>query len=251
MRDQASGGPRVVVIVQARMGSTRLPGKVLMDLCGQPMLARVMERAGRAKNVHHILVATTAAEKDDPLEAFCRVRAWKYFRGAEDDVLDRFYQAAQIGRADIVVRVTADCPLVDPAIVDEVVATLTRSSGEFDYVSNTLNPRTYPLGLDVEAMTWSALSRAWEEDKNLASREHVTPFIYRNPQIFRLKGLELPSDLSQIRWTVDYPEDLDVVSRIYASFGHDRFGWEEALSVYRQHPSWAKINQGLVQRRIQ
>nr|NIN65969.1 acylneuraminate cytidylyltransferase [Anaerolineae bacterium]NIN96152.1 acylneuraminate cytidylyltransferase [Anaerolineae bacterium] len=164
--------PNTVAIVQARVGSTRLPGKVLKDLVGLPLLARVVRRTARASRPDEVVVAIPEASTDDSLARLCHAYGWPCFRGSEDDVLDRYYRAATEYGAESVVRITSDCPLVDPGIVDQVVDLFLQ--GEWDYVSNTLAPRTYPRGLDVEVFTFDALRLAWKEDSNPAWREHVT-----------------------------------------------------------------------------
>lgn len=237
---------KVVAIVQARMGSTRLPGKVLLELAGAPVLRCVMNRLGRARTLDALVVATTVRPEDDALEAECRRSGWTCFRGSEEDVLDRYYQAALAHDADEIVRVTSDCPLIEPKIVDEVVTAL-RESGA-DYAANILPPRTFPRGLDVEAIRFAALERAWREDTDPARREHVTPYLYRHPERFRLHGVTGEGDHSHQRWTVDTPEDLAFVRRIYEHFGHDRFSWRDALALLDRYPEWLAINQDVVQK---
>jgi spore coat polysaccharide biosynthesis protein SpsF (cytidylyltransferase family) len=163
---------RTVAIIQARMGSTRLPGKVLMDLAGEPMLVRVVNRVRRAERLDEVVVATTASPSDDPIFEGCRQRGWAVERGSEKDVLDRYYRAARAHHADVVVRITADCPFVDAGLIDQVVGAFL--GGGYDYVSNVLEPRTYPRGLDVEVFRFSALEKAWQEDRDPSWREHVT-----------------------------------------------------------------------------
>jgi len=163
---------RIVAIIQARMGSTRLPGKVLLDLAGEPVLARVVNRTQRATMLDEIVIATTTESRDEAIVELCSSRDWAYFRGSEDDVLDRYYQAAKKHHAEVVVRITSDCPLIEPEIIDLVIWKFLEEDS-LDYVSNILSPRTFPRGLDVETMTFEALKRAWQEDKNPAWREHV------------------------------------------------------------------------------
>src|SRR5512141_2099228 len=184
-----SRSPKIAAIIQARMASSRLPGKVLLDIAGQPMLARVQARTLRASTVEEVLVATTADPSDDPVARYCEAHGIGYTRGSEFDVLDRYYQAARQLRAGIVVRITADCPVIDPQLIDEAVSTLLGGGGanevgaapEFDFVANRLPPpfhRTFPIGLDVEVCTFAALERAWQEATEPFQREHVMPFIY-------------------------------------------------------------------------
>jgi len=230
------------------MGSTRLPGKVLKPLAGQPMIARVVERTRRAKGVREVVVATTREARDEPLVDLCQSRGWPFTRGDEADLLDRYHAAAIVHRADAVVRITSDCPLIDPGLIDRVLDAFRR--GDCDYASNTLEPRTFPRGLDVEVVGFKALERAWREDTNPQWREHATPYIYRHPEHFRLRPVRNDRDLSYHRWTVDTPEDYDLVCRIYDHFGHDRFAWTDVLQVLDEHPDWVEINRHVHQKSV-
>jgi spore coat polysaccharide biosynthesis protein SpsF len=164
------------------------------------------------------------------------------------DLLDRYLKAARKHEADRVVRVTSDCPLIDPAVIDEVVGSLTATGA--DYASNTLVPRTFPRGLDVEAMTMAALETADLADRDPASREHATPYIYRHPELFRLARVPLPVDLSEHRWTVDTAEDYELVRRIFEALGRDDFGWRDALAVIEAHPDWSELNRHIEQKTV-
>lgn len=242
--------PQVLAIVQARTASTRLPLKVMTPLHGEPMLTRVVRRTKRAKSLDEVLVATSASERDDPIEDLCSWEGWPCFRGSEEDVLDRYYQAAKAHAGDPIVRITADCPLIDPGLVDEVVGVY--QGGEWDYVSNTLEPRTFPRGLDAEVLSFEALRRAWEEDENPATREHVTPYLYRHPGRFRTKGVRHDEDLSYMRWTVDTPEDLEFVRHVYTAFGDDdHFTWKEVLALLEKRPEWIEINRHVTQKEVE
>jgi spore coat polysaccharide biosynthesis protein SpsF len=241
---------KTVAIVQARMGSTRLPGKVLQDLAGEPMLARVVNRTYRAKTLQEVVIATTTNTVDDVIVKLCEARGWSWFRGSEEDVLDRYYRAAKKYQADFIVRITSDCPLIDPEVIDQVVQEFLERQPEVDYASNTWPRRTFPRGLDTEVMRMDVLERAWREDRNPAWREHVTPYIYRNPDRFRIHNVVSPVDYSAMRWTVDTQEDLAFVRQIYDYFGHDRFSWREVLKVLEEHPEWLEINRGVRQKRI-
>jgi len=233
---------RTIAIVQARMGSMRLPGKVLKDLAGEPMLARVVNRICRAKSLQEVVIATTTNALDDVIVKLCEARDWRWFRGSEEDVLDRYYQAARKYQADLIVRITSDCPLIDPEIVDQVVQEFLERQPEVDYASNTWPQRTFPRGLDTEVTRIDVLERAWREDRSPTWREHVTPYIYRNPDRFRIHNVLSQVDYSTMRWTVDTPEDLTFVRRIYDYFGHDSFSWHEVLKVLEEHPEWVEIN---------
>lgn len=232
---------RTVAVIQARLGSTRLPGKVLLDLGGRPMLERVVERTRRASIVDEVVVATTAAPLDDPLAELAAARGWACVRGSEADVLDRFVVAARASDADEVVRITSDCPLIDAAVIDEVVRG--RRRADADYASNFLARRTYPRGLDVECMTRGALERAAAEADQPHEREHVTPYLYADPARFRLHGHEAPEDHSALRWTVDTHEDLQLLRELYAAFDQDGPpGWRDVLAVVTRRPELAALN---------
>jgi spore coat polysaccharide biosynthesis protein SpsF len=245
---RCSVAERVVAIVQARMGSTRLPAKVLQDVGGEPMLVRVMERAHRASLVDEVAVATTRHRRDDVIAELSARRGWPCTRGSEDDVLDRYHDAASTHRADVVVRITSDCPLLDPAVVDVILGERSRGEGA-DYASNTIEPRTFPRGLDAEAFTVEALDAAWRGDHEAATREHVTPFLYRHPERFTLRGVTTDPDRSWMRWTVDTPEDLEVVRLLHSEVGPDA-GWHEMAEAMEAHPEWIAINRHVEQRDV-
>ena len=233
---------KIVAIVQARMQSTRLPGKALLDICGEPMVSRVMTRCQRAKRLQGVVVATTTEPADDVLSQLCMARDWPFYRGSENDVLDRYYQAARKHQADVVVRITSDCPLIDPDLIDLTVNEFLRLQPECDYVSNGEPPRPFPRGLDVEVFHFAALEQAWREARDAAFREHVTLYIYRHPETFRIVPLPADRDYSDRRWTVDTPEDRELVLKLFEHFGHDRFGWRDVLAVLAKHPEWSEIN---------
>jgi spore coat polysaccharide biosynthesis protein SpsF len=238
----------VVAILQARMGSTRLPGKVLKDIAGCTMLGHCIRRARLAKQIDLVAVATSTSADDQAvvdeagrLEAPC-------IRGSELDVLDRYYQAAAAMEADLVVRITSDCPLLDPVEVDRVVAALVDSDA--DYASNTLE-RTLPRGLDAEAMTLATLHRAWEEAQEHYERVHVTPYIRENPDRFTHISVTSNNQLGDMRWTVDTAEDLDLVRHIFGAFqGRSEPSWQEVLSLLESHPEWVSINRNVRQKDV-
>jgi glutamate-1-semialdehyde aminotransferase/spore coat polysaccharide biosynthesis protein SpsF (cytidylyltransferase family) len=216
-QQQVSYKARVLGIVQARMGSTRFPGKTLADLCGHPVLWHVVMRLRQASSVDDVVVATSDNKADDAIANFCSKEEISCFRGSESDVLDRFYRAATERSPDWVVRVTADCPLIDPGIINKIVARA--SKGSWDYISNTLRS-TYPDGLDVEVFSFSALERAWREAVRVSEREHVTPFLKAGE--FSTCNIEYESSIPPhvpTRWTVDYPPDLDFIRQIYSRLG--------------------------------
>ena len=240
------------------MDSSRLPGKVLLDIAGQPMLARVVTRTARATSVHQVLVATTTDTSDDPVAATCHSMGISYIRGSLHDVLDRYYQAAKQAQADVVVRVTADCPVIDPLLIDDCVNTLLE--GSFDFSCNRLPPpfiRTYPIGLDTEVCTFRALERAWKESAETFHREHVMPYLYEGVQLsvsggmsegvsprgFKIAQLHFETDYGAYRWTVDTLKDLEFMRQVYAHFdGRDDFSWKEILGLVHTDPELMKIN---------
>jgi len=236
--------PRVIAIVQARMGSTRLPGKVLADIAGVPMLVRTVERARLAKAVHHTMVATTTDPADGAIEALCSARGYGVYRGSVNDVLDRYYRAALQASADVIVRLTADCPLLDPALVDLTVRAFLEAQPPADLVVNRLpGARTYPIGLDVEVVSFAALERAWREAVEPNQREHVLPFLYDPPGRFRVLRLDAERDYGDLRWTVDTPEDLEFVRRVVERLGErSDFGWRDILELVQAEPALAQIN---------
>jgi spore coat polysaccharide biosynthesis protein SpsF len=237
---------RRVAVVQARTGSTRLPGKVLLDLAGGPMLDRVVRRALRSSRVDALVVATTDEPGDDAIEERAAALGVPCFRGSEDDVLDRTYRAAREHDAGVVVRITSDCPLVEPEIVDRVVAAF-EADPAADFASNTLD-RTYPQGLDVEVASLEALERAWEEAVEPYERAHVFPYIYEHPGRFRLVSVRDDVDRSSLRWTVDTEEDLAFARAVYDRLGGDAFGWRDVLALLEREPALADLNRAIAQK---
>jgi len=253
---------RVVAIIQGRMSSSRLSGKILADIAGQPMLQRVFTRTSRSASVTETIFATTTDSTDDPVAEYCDFSGIPFTRGSQFDVLDRYYQAAKPARADVVVRITADCPVIDPALIDEVVNTLL--NGEYDFVCNRLPPpwpRTYPIGLDVEACTFKVLGKAWKEAKEPQHREHAMPYFYEgvqlsavsrqlsegvSPREFKVALLNHTIDFGDYRWTVDTPEDLEFMREVYSRFnGRDDFSWKEVLDLVHNEPKLMEINAGV------
>ena len=235
---------KTIAIIQARMGSSRLPGKVMQDICGQPMLMWVVKRARMARTIEKVVVAATNNEEDKIIETFCNMNKITCFRGSSEDVLDRFYQAACFFQADVIVRLTSDCPFIDPDLIDETVHAFLDS--KVDFAANRLPPpftRTYPIGLDVEVVSMSALRCAWKEAVQLHEREHVLPYLYEVPGRFNILTLDLPQDLSSLRWTVDTPQDLEfirqVADRLKCRFD---FSWRDVLQVLQLHPELKEIN---------
>ena len=235
---------RTVAIIQARMGSSRLPGKVLKDIGGKPMLLWAVERARRAARVDEVGVATTDDPADDPIAALCTAHGIPVFRGSEFDVLDRFYRAAQAFRADVVVRVTGDCPLIDPGVMDETIAVFFESGA--DFAANRLPPpfkRTYPIGLDTEVCSFAALQRAWREASAQHEREHVMPYLYEEDGRFKVAVINAPEDYGHLRWTVDTPEDLEELRAIFALLPDPlTAGWLDVLRTWQAHPEIQELN---------
>jgi spore coat polysaccharide biosynthesis protein SpsF len=231
------------------MGSTRLPGKVLKDLAGQTVLARVVNRTRRAALLDEVVVATTQQPADDAIIKECERLQVACFRGEEADVLDRYDRAAKQFSADAVVRITSDCPLIDPELIDEHVRRLLHRWTEMDFVTNMAKP-TFPLGLAVEAMPADVLSRMKRLSQTSELKEHVTTLAYVEPEWFRIDHILYSNDLSHMRWTVDTPEDLELVRLIFQHFGNDNFSWKDVLPVLEQHPGWSEINRSIPQKTI-
>jgi spore coat polysaccharide biosynthesis protein SpsF len=230
----------VVAIIQARCGSSRLPGKVLMDIAGQPMFARVVQRTRQAQTLNETVLATSTGPQDEPLVALATKLSVRYFRGSESDVLSRFVGAAQAFDADVVVRLTADCPLLDGAVIDRLVRVF-QESERVDYVSNTLEC-TYPDGLDVEVIGKAALVRAHLEARLPSEREHVTPYICNHPELFSLRNVTHNFDLSAYRLTVDEDVDLELVRQIYNNFQEQNFTFVDAIHFLMENPELRLIN---------
>lgn len=241
--------PKVVTVVQARMGSSRLPGKVLRPLCGKPLLARLVERVKMATLVGTVVIATTTDAADDPIEALCHEEGYFCFRGHPTDLLDRHYRAGWQFDADIVVKIPSDCPLIDPRLIDRVLAAFLDAPERYDYLSN-LHPATYPDGNDVEVMTMPALETAWIEASRSLEREHTTPYFWENPDRFRLGNVTWETGLDYSmshRWTIDYKADYCFIQNIYAElYPHNpQFGLNDILQLLARQPQLAAINQHL------
>lgn len=232
----------ILAILQARVSSSRLPGKVLLPLLGQPMLARQLERVRRARLIDTLLVATSEDVSDDPIEALCAAAGVACYRGRLDDVLDRYYQAALAYRPRHIVRLTGDCPLADPGLIDAVIAYYLESGCA--HVSNGGEPPSFPDGLDVEVFSFAALETAWRETRLGSEREHVTPFIYKHPERFRLGQYRSPVDLSALRWTVDEAADFELISIVYQTLypAKPDFDSADVLRLLEARPELKTIN---------
>lgn len=225
----------VGVIIQSRMGSTRLPGKSLSELHGNPLLYYSVERAKKAKYVDQVIVATTTECKDDVIEEWCLANSVDYFRGNEEDVLDRYYQAALKYGFEVIVRATADNPFIDPIIIDLLITNLLAYNKDYITMRNKTN--TWPYGLDIEVITFKALQEAWGKATTKTHREHVTMFIKENANLFQTLEIPLDKDLSNIRLTIDYQEDFDRAAKLMgdllSKFGI-KFAWHDVVTLYCQ-----------------
>jgi spore coat polysaccharide biosynthesis protein SpsF len=235
---------KTVIIVQARMASTRLPGKILKQVLGKTLLEYQIERLRRVETAEKIVIATTDHGGEQPIVDFCRRLGVDCFRGPENDVLSRYYGAATKYGAEIVVRITSDCPLIDPAVVDGVIDHFKRHHSEVDYVSNTFPELTYPRGMDTEVFSYRTLEEAYQEAVDQPEREHVTIFIKRHPERYRIVNLPYRRDVSRHRWTVDTPEDLELITRILTELypENPRFTLDDCLELLAKHPEWEGIN---------
>ncbi len=240
------------IIVQARMGSTRLPGKIMKKVLGKPLLEYQLERLLRVKQADQVIIATTDNGEEQPIVDLCQRLGVPYFRGPEHDVLARYYSAASQFGADVVVRITSDCPLIDPAVVDKVIGYYLAHQAEYDYVSNTFSNRTYPRGMDTEVFSFRALKEAHKEATDQAEREHVTLFIVWRPDRFRIKNLPYEKDYSHYRWTVDTPEDFALIEKIITALYpvNPHFTLEDCLKLIEENPEWTKINAHIKQKPV-
>lgn len=234
---------KVVAIVQARMGSTRLPNKVMKPISGIPMIELLLARLAKASQIDQIVLATSTDERNTPLIEHVQKLGYTCVRGSENDVLDRYLVAAREAQADLVVRITGDCPLIDPALVDQAIEQF-KAEG-VDYLSNVA-PATYPDGLDTEVFTLQALERAGHESQDPFEHEHVTPYL-RKPGLFKTGVMRHSEDLSGLRWTVDEPADFEVVSAVFAHFDPNiHFSWEEVLDLQRSRPDIFAANHNII-----
>lgn len=242
---------RIEAFIQARMGSTRLPGKVLKEVLGRPLLDYLVERVAQASEIAEIVILTTTKAADDPIALFCQEKNLPCFRGSEEDVLERYYQCALQRKPDGVVRITADCPVIDPEVIDQVVAVFRESWPALDYVSNGLE-RTFPRGLDVEVFSYEALEIAYLNGKLPEEREHVTPFIYRHPELFNFKNVSLSPSMAQHRWTVDTPEDFELIKLLIEHLYPEKtkFRLKDMLELISRHPEWSKLNAHIEQKKL-
>jgi spore coat polysaccharide biosynthesis protein SpsF len=232
---------KTVIIVQARMTSTRLPGKVLKEVLGKPLLEYQIERMQQIKTADEIVIATTVNATDEPIVDLCRRLGVAYYRGSEEDVLARYYGAATDYKADIVVRITADCPVIDPEVSNETIRYYLNNLPKYDYVSID----GYPRGLDTEVFSYKVLAEAYRQASEKPEREHVTSFFYRShPERYRIQRLKNPQQLEYHRWTVDTPADFELISRIIENIYQVKkdFNYADILDILTKNPGWIKIN---------
>lgn len=240
---------QVAIIIQARMGASRLPGKPLKEVLGKPLLFYLIERL--KKCAMKIVVATTQQVQDESIASYAQSREVDVVLGDEEDVLSRYWLAAEKANCDVIVRITADCPLMDPQLVLQFVREFLSNYSSLDYLSNTL-VRSYPRGLDIEVFSKKALQRALQEAKAPEEREHVTPYFYRHPESFRLKNVLYHHDESSHRWTVDTLEDFELIRRFIEMLypKNPFFSFEDMLLVIKKHPEWEEINRHIEQKGI-
>lgn len=240
---------KIVAIVQARMGSSRLPGKVLKSIEGKPMLWHVVNRLKMSKLIDMVVVATSLSKKDDAVEDFCKECDFEVFRGSEEDVLDRYYQAAKVYEADVVVRITADCAVIDPKVTDHVISRYLESHDGCDFCSNVLT-RTYPNGLETEVIPFQVLESVWKKAEKKCHREHVTLYLVDHPEQFQLQNVKNNENLSYLRWTVDQEEDLELIRQIYKRLYSSKkiFYTEDILNILCNEPYLEKINRHVKQK---
>lgn len=239
-----SNDKNIIAIVQARIGSSRLSAKILKTLYDKSLLEHIVERIKASRKINTIVIATTLADSDDIVCEISRKIGVNFFRGSEDNVLDRFFHAARTYQADIVVRCTADDPFKDPVIIDKAIELLLE--GKYDYCSNTIEP-TYPEGLDIEVFTMSVLEQAYHEARLNSEKEHVTPYIWKNPQLFKIHNFKNDMDLSALRWTIDYENDHTFAKEIYKRLYPTKkiFLMNDILDILAKEPAIGKINNNI------
>jgi spore coat polysaccharide biosynthesis protein SpsF len=237
---------KIVTIIQARMSSTRLPGKVMLPILGKPLLIRMLERVQTAKFIGQLVVATSTNPDDDEIEKLCTNENIICYRGHLTDLLDRHYQVAKLYNADAIVKIPSDCPLIDPSVIDRVIDHYVKSD-KFDLVSN-LHPATYPDGNDVEILSFAALECAWKDAVKDYEREHTTPFIWEHDEHFAIGNVKWETGLdysSSHRWTIDFPEDYEFIRKVYVELYPENpaFDLNDILNLLKRKPEIAEINQ--------
>lgn len=242
---------KITAIIQARMGSTRLPGKILKKVMNKTLLEYQLERVKRSLLIDEIVVATTKKESDNPIVALCEQLGAQVYRGSEQDVLSRYYEAAVALHADLIVRLTSDCPLIDPTIIDQVIQLHIDQEREVDYTSNAL-VRSFPRGLDTEVFTFDALQYAHEHAILERDREHVTAYIYSNKEKFKFAALKSIHNYESHRWTVDTEEDFELIKRILEALypSNPQFTMQDVLNLLEENPTWPSINAHIEQKKL-
>ena len=239
----------VAIIVQARIGSTRLPGKVMKKVMGKTLLEYLLERLKRVVRADDICVATTEKPQEQPILDLCSSLSVKTFRGSEDDVLERYFMAAQVIQADAIVRVTSDCPLIDPGEIDRLIEYYCLE--QYDFITD-IQGRSYPWGMGAEIFSFEALSKAHKSAKTKPEREHVTPYLYRNLNIFQIGYIPYQENQRDHRWTVDTPEDFQLVAKIIENLypRKPEFTIKDILNLIKENPAWKKINSHVMQKTV-
>lgn len=238
-----------LIVVQARMSSTRLPGKVMKEVLGKPLLEYQLERLKCVSHAHAIVVATTTNAADTPIIELCQKLQVQSYRGSEEDVLSRYYEVAQKFKANTIVRVTSDCPLIDPQVMDQVIHAYLTASPRKDYFSNCLN-RTYPRGLDTEVFSAKVLSEVHQKAVSKPDREHVTTYIYNHPESYQLGCVNYFEDQSHHRWTLDTIEDFELIRLMLEKLYPNKpeFSLEDCLDIHKNYPDWVHINSSISQK---
>jgi spore coat polysaccharide biosynthesis protein SpsF len=231
---------KIGVIIQARLGSSRLPGKTMKIINDKPLLYYSYFRSKKAPDVNDVIIATTTISQDDAIVEWCKTNNIPFYRGSEENVLERYYETAKKFDVDIIVRVTSDCPFVDPEIITTAINLL--KSKKADYVSNRVEKRTWPHGLDIEVFTFDALKKAYQNATKKEEIEHVTPYIMKHKNLFKLVEFPLEEDLSYIRLTVDYPEDFELAKKLIEEYSADNLKWKEILDLLDKNKGLLEIN---------
>jgi len=243
----------ITVIIQARTGSTRLPNKIFKPLSGKPVLWHVYNRVKQSKLISQVVIATTDLPEDDAVEYFCNENKISFYRGSSDNVLSRYFYAAKIFTAETIIRITADCPVIDPVVLDKMIEEFlnTNKNEKLDYMSNSI-VRTFPRGLDAEIFSMTTLEKTFNEAKLKYELEHVTPYIYQRPGLFKIKNFANDKDYSYYRWTIDTTEDYELLGKIYDALylQNKIFLLEDILKLLEEHPELTEINKSIEQKKM-